>query len=293
MRNENLQFSHRATSSLALGALALALVSACGSGGGSSAPSGPPKNLSYGTDFALYAIGVAGPQLVPTLSGSAQTFTVTPDLPAGLSLDSSTGRIQGTPAALAGVTSYTVRASNAAGFVEDALELGVVEPANFVVAANTSDDSLSTYTVDAITGRLLPTGHVVSTNGAEFPRGLASHRNGRVVYVANRTSASVSVYDIDPANGLLTERGVHATLGNSPNEIVVHPSLDVLYVISKTGAHVETFAVDPSDGELSSLGALTLPSNGLESGVIDPVGAYLWVSNIKDRKSTRLNSSHT
>ena len=54
--------------------------------------------------------------VVPTSSGGpVSTWTISPSLPAGLSLDSSTGAISGTPTAISSSTSYTITATNAGG----------------------------------------------------------------------------------------------------------------------------------------------------------------------------------
>ena len=54
--------------------------------------------------------------LTPTTSGGTVTsWSVSPSLPAGLSLDSSTGAISGTPSAVTSSAAYTITASNTGG----------------------------------------------------------------------------------------------------------------------------------------------------------------------------------
>ena len=54
--------------------------------------------------------------LTPTTSGGTVTsWSVSPSLPAGLSLDSSTGAISGTPTAVTSSAAYTITASNTGG----------------------------------------------------------------------------------------------------------------------------------------------------------------------------------
>ena len=55
------------------------------------------------------------PALMPTVSGVVTGYSVSPALPAGISLDPSTGRISGSPTAAAAPTTYTVTASNGSG----------------------------------------------------------------------------------------------------------------------------------------------------------------------------------
>ncbi len=91
-----------------------------GGEGGSSAPSG----LSY-TSPAQAVAGTALADLTPKVSGTVTSYSVTPALPAGLSLDKSSGVISGTPSAAAPQATYTITASNSAGGTTFALLLTV------------------------------------------------------------------------------------------------------------------------------------------------------------------------
>src|SRR5258708_24853340 len=77
-------------------ALMLCLVS-CGSGSGQRTQ---PPALTYATTNAVYTKGAAITPDAPTNSGGAATsYSVAPALPAGLSLNATTGVISGTPTA--------------------------------------------------------------------------------------------------------------------------------------------------------------------------------------------------
>lgn len=98
-----------------LGLALLVLASGCGGGAGSSAPPVvPPSGLSYASPQTYY-IGTAVQTLTPTVSGSVTSYSVSPPLPAGLILNSSSGVISGTPTARSAATVHTVTASNAGG----------------------------------------------------------------------------------------------------------------------------------------------------------------------------------
>ncbi len=106
----------------------LALTIACGGGGGSGTPPPPsaPSNLQYPDSPVFYRDGAAIAPNVPTVQGGAvTTWSVTPALPAGLALSSTTGAISGTPTAEAGATVHTVTASNAAGQTTAAVTITV------------------------------------------------------------------------------------------------------------------------------------------------------------------------
>src|ERR1035437_5743047 len=83
----------------------------CGCGGGSSGGGStqPPSALSYTSGTAVYTKGVPITANSPTSTGGAVTsYGVSPALPAGLSLSTSTGIISGTRTAVTATASYTV-----------------------------------------------------------------------------------------------------------------------------------------------------------------------------------------
>lgn len=267
----------RATRS-AISAAGLLVLAACGGGGGGGSNSAP-QNLSFAREIALYTVGLEIPDNSPSVSGSINSWSVTPPLPAGLALDPASGAISGTPTVLTGARNYVVRASNSAGFTEATVRLAVVRPAFVAVACSAVDGSLTSYAVDAETGAMRPTGYEPAPAGAQAPRSIATHPTLDVLYAAQSNSNHVSVFDFDRATGRMSARANVATTGNRPEEVVLHPSGEALYVLSKQGAHVQTFSVDPLDGGLTSVGTLSLGSNGLEAVARNADGSFMWISN--------------
>jgi len=108
----------------------LLLLSGCGSSSNSSPSSvQPPSNLSYTDSTAVYTEGTAITANNPTnLGGAVSSYSVSPDLPAGLSLSTSTGIITGTPTAVTATANYTVTASNSAGNTTTTLTITVNVP---------------------------------------------------------------------------------------------------------------------------------------------------------------------
>ncbi|MGO9829695.1 MAG: putative Ig domain-containing protein [Myxococcaceae bacterium] len=101
----------------------------------------PPSNLAYSTNPAVYIEGTTIPANTPTTSGGKPTaFTVSPALPAGLTLDPVSGVITGTPTAVTAAAAYTVTASNAAGgaTVSLTITVNVAPPSNLTYAYLTS-----------------------------------------------------------------------------------------------------------------------------------------------------------
>jgi hypothetical protein len=120
---------------LALAAL-FGAIAGCGSGGGSgSTPSTngtPPTNLVYPQTTISATVGQAIAADTPTVSGSVTTYSVSPGLPAGLSLSGSAGAITGTPTTVTAQTTYTITAANAAGSTTATVQIVVntVPPSN-------------------------------------------------------------------------------------------------------------------------------------------------------------------
>ena len=78
-------------------------------------------------------------------------YSISPDLPTGLSFNSSTGYISGTPTALSPATSYTVTASNAGG---TSIATFTLEVSSTVLTSDASNIGQTTATVGGTVGSL-------------------------------------------------------------------------------------------------------------------------------------------
>jgi photosystem II stability/assembly factor-like uncharacterized protein len=88
-----------------------------------------PSGLRYSKNPAAYGIGSAITPNVPSVSGTSPfTYAVTPDLPAGLSLNPSTGVISGNPTQESAAASYVITVTNGYGATSTLLNLSVVVP---------------------------------------------------------------------------------------------------------------------------------------------------------------------
>lgn len=84
-----------------------------------------PK-VAYLSAYYSFTVGIVAKTDTPTTTGGAVTaWTISPALPAGLTLDASTGVISGTPSAAASAANYTVTATNSGGSVPIVLTLSV------------------------------------------------------------------------------------------------------------------------------------------------------------------------
>lgn len=119
-------------------------------------------NISY-TSPQLYTVGTAIPNLTPTNTGGAvpgtdtYIYSVSPALPAGLSINATTGVISGTPTQVSAATNYTITATNESGSSNAVVNIRVK-----VQAPNISYATPNVYMSGTPIASLMPT----NTGGA-------------------------------------------------------------------------------------------------------------------------------
>ena len=102
----------------------LLLLAACGGGGGDSGSPAAPAALSYPAP-QTFTVGVLIMPLSPSVTGTVTSYSSAPALPAGVTLNATTGLISGTPTSAVANTSYTITAHNAGGAASFALAITV------------------------------------------------------------------------------------------------------------------------------------------------------------------------
>lgn len=92
-----------------------------------TAATGDLIDLSYSPGRAFGRVDYAIPRLAPTVTGTADTYSIDPALPEGLTINPTTGEISGTPSAFS-TGLYTVTASNASGSTKTTVTISVIIP---------------------------------------------------------------------------------------------------------------------------------------------------------------------
>jgi gliding motility-associated-like protein len=219
--------------------------------------SSPTLSLSY-TSPNVYTVGVAIVTLTPTSTGGAiASYSVSPSLPAGITINTTTGVITGTPSAVSTQTSYVVTGTNASGTITTTVVITVENPPP--PPAGLTYTSPNVYTVGAAIGTLTPT----STGGAiasysvspSLPAGLTINTTTGVItgtpsavstqtsYVVTGTNTSgtatatvVMTVNIAPPTGLTY---------TSPNVYTVGTAIGSLTPTISGGA-IASYIVSPS-----------------------------------------------
>ena len=157
-----------------------------------------PMGLSYSIPANL-TVNVAISPISPTVSGSVSSYSVSPALPAGLTLNTSTGVVSGKPTALTSSVAYTFTASNAGGSSSKSISFAIVPVApsglNYTVPA--------AFTVGLAITPISPTvtGTVASYSvSPAFPAGIALNATTGVISGTPTASVASATHTITATN---------------------------------------------------------------------------------------------
>jgi 6-phosphogluconolactonase len=183
----------------------------------------------------------------------------------------------------------------------------VMSPDNrFAVVADLGLDELLVYPFDASRGTL-GEARVIKTEPGAGPRHLIFSANGKLVYVINELSSTVTAYSYEARDGAMNPVQTISTLAsgftgaNTGGEVALHPSGKFLYASNRGDENsIAVFAVDPAKGTLTFVERVPTAGKTPRHFGIDPSGEWLLVANQDsntivtfriDGKSGRLSSS--
>ena len=182
-----------------------------------------PANLTYSTNPAVYTKGTAITPNVPSSSGGAVvSYFITPLLPAGLSINSSTGIISGTPTVVWGTTIHTVVANNSAGGTEASLSIRVNDAAPAGPTIFTEEGTNRAIAIDSV-NQLRGPFRVLT------PFNFSSDRHTRVMlFTSNFTRNAGDALTVTLQGNLLPIESVGTLPGVNPGSFIVVRLVDQL-----------------------------------------------------------------
>lgn len=159
-----------------------------------------PTALSYGTTSCVYTKDAVIANNIPTVTGTVTSWSVDPALPSGLTLNTSTGVISGTPDTEQTVESYTITASNSGGSTTAtiAIIVNLAAPAGLSYSA-----PAATYTKDEVIADNIPnvTGTVTAWSvDPGLPSGLTLNTTTGVISGTPTATQAAADYTITAAN---------------------------------------------------------------------------------------------
>ena len=216
-----------------------------------------PSSLTYSPDSFTLTKGTAMTTVTPTANGGAiTTWSVSPSLPAGLSLDSSTGAISGTPTAVTTSATYTVTASNTGGSTTDDVTIVVNDIAPAVGYSQTS----LTLTKDTAMSDLSPTstgGAVISWSvSPSLPAGLSISSTTGIISGTPTAVTTSATYTVTATNTggtdtvtltIVVNDIAPSSLTYSPNSFTLTKGTAMTTVTpSVSGGTITSWSVSPS-----------------------------------------------
>lgn len=242
-----------------------------------------PTNLSYSQMSPNYLLNQAITSNNPSSSGgTVASYSISSALPSGLSFNTSTGRITGTPTALLSATPFTVTANNSGGSTSATLTISVIQGPPTVAY------SPSSYTMTKGTSYTLT---ATSTNaesfsvGGSLPAGLSLDSatgtiSGTPSAVAAAAAYTVTVSDGSGQTGSAT---ISITVRDVAPASLVYSSPNSSYTVSvaitpntpsNSGGDVVSYSITPALPAGLSLDGSTGVLSGTPTAVRSPAGVY-------------------
>ena len=147
----------------------------------------------------------------------------------------------------------------------------------FAYVVNSKDATLSTYSVDAVSGHLRNNGYVLTE---AKPSGVTI-AGGAFVYVSNSGKNNVSAFKLDAVTGALTPvTGSPFGAGAAPAAISSDPAGKFVFVANKGAGNVSAFTINATTGALTAVAGSPFPAGTSPAALaVDPTGKFLYVGN--------------
>ncbi|HPJ09201.1 MAG TPA: CotH kinase family protein, partial [Flavobacterium sp.] len=213
-----------------------------------------PSALSYNSPN-VYTKNTTIANLTPTVTGTVDSYSVAPALPTGLSLNTTTGVISGTPTVVSANATYTITATNSGGFTTFGIQIQV----NDIAPSALSYNSPNVFTRNTAIANLNPSvsGGAVISYGVSpaLPTGLSLNTTTGVISGTPTVVSANATYTITATNsGGFTTFGIQIRVNdiapsalsyNSPNVFTKNTAISNLNP-SVSGGVVISYSVSPA-----------------------------------------------
>ena len=213
-------------------------------------------SISYSPNYLSLATSVAMPTLTPTnTGGTISSYSVSGTLPSGVSLNTSTGVISGTPSSNTARETVTVTATNSAGTSSATVSIEVVPAVQPTISYPQSSYS---FTLDSAISTLIPitTGTFPTWSvSPSLPRGLSiDSQSGRITGTPTRVT-SAATYTVTATNSAgSSTTNLQLTVAENPPDVsfnvstysfVVNSAITVITPINN-GSPASSWTISPS-----------------------------------------------
>ena len=228
----------------------------------------PPNSITYGSNSIVGTRGAAMTSVIPTVSGGLVTsWEISPNLPTGLSINSTTGEISGTPTIIMNQTNYTIWANNTGGSASTIVTIELIDTPPTSIVYSISSLSLSK---DAPMTPINPTstGGIVDSWSVNpsLPTGLSFNSLTGEISGTPIVMSSLSSYTVTATNsaGSATTNLTIIVNDAAPSSIVYNPSSSTLTINSQMnsvtptagGGAVQSWSISPPLPAGLSIGTL-------------------------------------
>lgn len=231
-------------------------------------------NISYSTSTINGVVSTAITSLTPSNSGGmVDTWTVSPALPSGLRINSTTGVISGTPTATSASASYTVTGTNGTGNSTATVTVVVTSAAATVPNAPTIGTATATGATTATVTYTAPG----SDGGATITTYTATSSPGSITgSVSQATSGTISIAGLTAGTTYTFTVVATNSVGNSSPSAA---SNAITTTSSSTSGLVPTFS------------SVTTASTGFTVTVTNYSSSYTWSVTVTTPATVNLSSS--
>jgi large repetitive protein len=193
-----------------------------------------PSKLAYSTTSAVYTLNAAITPNTPIYTGTATYWSASPSLPAGLTLNTSTGIISGTPTAVQSVKTYIITASSSGGSTTVTITIMVAIAPPAALSYSTTS---AVYTLNTAITPNTPTYTGTATYwlvDPKLPAGLTLKATTGVISGTPTKSSSVAQYTITASNAYgSTTATISITVNEDPPTALSYSTTSCMYTINE------------------------------------------------------------